>query len=96
MVKFDATPDEVKLVKQIVARAIKDGKKRGSIILAENLEMDLIATHANGCPMDFERLVNASDFDFWHDLSGIRAHLDRKTGNLSKHFYPRFSKRRAD
>lgn len=53
--------------------------------------MDLCATHANGCPMDFKRLSEADDFNFVHDVGGIHRHLDRKTGQLMNHFLPRFT-----
>lgn len=58
-----------------------------------DLMMDLTATHANGCPMDFEGLLAADSFDLAHDLSGICIHLDRKTGRLVA-FLPRYSERR--
>ncbi|NHO33307.1 hypothetical protein GOB85_12520 [Acetobacter sp. LMG 1636] len=57
------------------------------------IEMDLIATHSNGCPLDLERLYEADDFNLLHDVIGIRRHLDRSTGKLTDHFLPRFSQR---
>lgn len=55
-----------------------------------NLMMDLEATHANGCRMDFARLLAADEFNFMHDVSGIARHIDRTTGKLRNHFLPRF------
>lgn len=95
MVSFDATPEEFAIIKQIVKRAGKDAKARGHKLNTQDLQMDLVATHANGCPMRFADLLKADDFNFWHDIGGIHAHLDRKTGNLTKCFLPRFSKRRG-
>lgn len=61
-----------------------------------SLLMDLAA--ANGVngndPLDFERLLAADDFNFSHDVWGIRAHMDRMTGRLMGHFSPRFSRPR--
>ena len=94
-VKWDISDEDLKLVVEIVARACKDATARGDKLDSLDLQMDLVATHANGCPMDFARLVKADDFNFWHDISGIRAHLDRDSGNLTRCFLPRFSKRRA-
>ncbi len=55
--------------------------------------MDLLATHANGNPMDFKRLSEADDFNLTHDFCGIARHINRVTGKLENHFSPRFSKR---
>ena len=55
------------------------------------LSMDLVATHANGCRMDFEALAAADDFNLLHDVAGIRRHLDRTTGKLGDCFVPRFA-----
>jgi hypothetical protein len=54
-----------------------------------SLVMDLTATHANGCPIDWDRLNTADDFTFTHDVSGIQRHINRKTGKLENCFLPR-------
>lgn len=54
------------------------------------LRMDLSACHANGCPLDFERLAEADDFNLLHDVVGITRHISRETGQLTGHFMPRF------
>jgi hypothetical protein len=95
LISWEISDDDLKNVTQIVKRACSDAKARGDKINSLDLQMDLVATHANGCPMRFADLLKADDFNFWHDISGIRAHLDRETGNLTKCFLPRFSKRRA-
>ncbi len=59
----------------------------------QSLEMDIVACHLNGCRLDLARLAAADDFNFWHDVYGIRAHMDRRTGTLTDHFLPRFKKR---
>jgi len=55
------------------------------------MEMDLAACHANGNPLDFERMAKANDGNLGHDLFGIRRFLDRNTGKLTDCFVPRFS-----
>lgn len=35
-------------------------------------------------------MEQADNFNFMHDISGINAHLNRNTGELSKRFLPRF------
>lgn len=55
-------------------------------------DMDLSACHANGCPLDFEKLANAPEADFMHDVFGIRKHINRTTGELMDCFLPRCAK----
>lgn len=87
-ISFEATEEERALIEQIVARAdaMLDGVDR------VELDMDLTAVNANGLPLDFERLLNFPEFDFLHDLSGIRRHLNRVTGRLEGFFVPRCAK----
>jgi hypothetical protein len=53
------------------------------------LHMDLTACHANGCPMDWEKLLSADDTTLAHDVGGIQRHISRKTGKLQDCFLPR-------
>lgn len=90
MIKFNANPQEMAVIKAIAERASKLGIQRNQMAT----RMDLDAVHSNGCPMDFEKLLAADDFNFTHDISGIRNCLDRddnsKTaGKLLNHFLPR-------
>ena len=54
-----------------------------------DLHMGLTACHANGCPMDWEKLKNADDFTLAHDVAGISRHINRRTGKLENCFLPR-------
>lgn len=54
--------------------------------------MDLIYCIEGGCDLDLERLLNADEFNFRHDIIGIHKHLNRKTKQLDNYFYPRFAK----
>jgi hypothetical protein len=60
-----------------------------------SLHMDLTACHANGNPLDLDRLLDADRFNFIHDVGGISHHIDRDTGQLKDEFTPRFHARRA-
>lgn len=60
-----------------------------------DLVMDITAVHANGNPLRLEALLDADDFNFAHDLSGICNCLDRETGKLTRHFRPRYSQPEA-
>jgi hypothetical protein len=57
-----------------------------------SLEMDITACHINN-PLDLKGLLGAKDFDFYHDINGIMACLDRNTGRLTNCFVPRYSKK---
>jgi hypothetical protein len=74
-IRFDATRDEFALIIQIVDRACRMDLLDDD---ATSLRMDLDVTHSNGCPLDLQKLLDAPDFDFQHDIIGIQRHLDRE------------------
>ena len=55
------------------------------------LNMDITAAHANGCPLKLKELLEAPDFDFSHDVFGIQRHINRNTGKLEDCFLPRYA-----
>jgi hypothetical protein len=84
-VSFKISKADGKTVLAIIDRA----KKLGRFSDLLYLHMDLVACHANGCVLNFKKLLNAPDFDFLHDIHGIQRHLDRNTGQLLNCFLPR-------
>lgn len=93
-ISFKRTNEE----RRMIRRAVRRANKLGLIFEAydrAHCEMDLTATHANGSPIDFDRLLAFDDFDFTHDITGIARHLDRTTGKLSDLFRPRAAGRAA-
>ena len=91
-VSFEATRADIETIKKIVRRAAvmyrsSSGKKLDKV----SLQMDITACHANGCPLDLQRLLGADDFNFAHDAFGISRHIDRQTGRMLNCFLPRFS-----
>lgn len=95
MISFDVHPDAFDSICFIASRAqdlglINERYDRMTCI------MDLSACHANGCPLDLEKLENAQDFDFVHDVAGIARHMDRTTGQLTDCFVPRFAARQTN
>jgi len=88
MIKWDATQEEMTLIKKIAKR----GFCRQLYADILSLSMDISATHLNGCPLKLEELLAADDFNFFHDIYGIHNNLDRKTGQLKNCFLPRFAK----
>lgn len=86
MVNFEASRTEYKFANKIARRAAYElGADYTQI------EMDVVACHMNGCPLDLKRLLAAEDGEFAHDILGIRRHIDRDTGELRNCFVPRFS-----
>lgn len=84
-IDFACTDEEARLVSLIADRAAKDC---GGIDRL-GLRMDITAVHRNGCTLNLLHLLAQSSGDFWHDIGGIREHLDRTTGHLLHHFLPR-------
>lgn len=91
---FDCTPGAGRTIRRIARRAIDSIQAlKLSRVSVLDIRMDITACHANGCPLDLERLLAADDFNFAHDIIGIRRFLDRDTGKLSDMFSPRFHRR---
>lgn len=101
-VSFDCTVREQAIVKRIAKRAYDLRKKYADAdtlkLLPKQIDtrMDLLATHANGCPMDFVKLEAADDFNLLHDVSGIDRHLNRGTGKLENCFLPRCAAKQTE
>ncbi len=89
--KMEASPEDARLIRLIAARAVETSDpdfKRSRLLV----EMDLTATHLNGCPLRLRELLGEGPGNFWHDINGIERHLDRSTGQLTAHFSPRCSR----
>lgn len=88
--KLDTTLSEQTVITAIARRACAVAADLKITYPNHDIQMDIAATHLNGCPLDLNRLLNAGGFDFYHDIFGIRRHLNRTTGKL-KDFNPRFA-----
>lgn len=91
-VSFDIDKSELPHIKVIVDRIAKIHRENGRGFSSDDrlsCRMDLIATHANGCPMNFAKLASGDDFNLMHDVFGIERHIDRTTGKLTSWFLPR-------
>lgn len=82
-----ATRADHALIEKIGARATQWGACTSKL----DTMMDITATHLNGCPLDLQRLLDADDGSFAHDVFGIARHLDRDTCQLGGCFLPRFA-----
>lgn len=89
MIKWDATKAEIITIGKIAHRAVKMADDAGIGYEYQDAMMDIEATHCNGCKLKLDVLLEADDFNFAHDVFGIRSHIDRETGELTGHFLPR-------
>ena len=81
--------EESRLIMKIVNRGWK--KMKGGYTTRLDMIMDLDAANKN-CPLKLQELLDTDDFNFYHDLVGIRQHINRNTGKLEDCFLPRFAK----
>lgn len=75
------------VIARIAARAMIELK-----MSSVRVHVDLMACHANGCPLSLNALLTARDMHFAHDIHGICAHIDRRTGQLKNQFKPRYAR----
>lgn len=90
---FTNDPVAIDLIRKISRRAVSLYAAQGISLDRMSTQMDLSATHANGNPLDLDRLLAFDDFNFMHDITGIYRHLNRDTGKLGNFFRPRSSAR---
>lgn len=95
-VKFSRNRRDFDLIEEITDRGWNIPWLRKSYSDRMSMHMDVSAVHANGNPLRLADLLNADDFNFAHDMSGICNCLDRSTGKLTKNFRPRFSQRQRE
>lgn len=97
-VRFAVPKAEALTIYRIAARAYGLARAYNSPITRTLLDwrMDITACHANGMPLDLERLAAADDFNLIHDAFGIARHLDRESGALRDCFVPRFRRREPE
>lgn len=86
---------EAVVIHKIAIRASRMAVTAGYDYPLMDISMDVTACHANGCLLRLEELLQAEDFDFAHDVFGIMAHLNRRTGRLEDCFLPRFADTRG-
>jgi len=80
---------KVNLIMDIVDRGWEEMKSN----YRDKLEMMLdIETADRDCPLKLQELLDADDFNFYHDILGIRRNLNRKTKQLENCFLPRYAR----
>jgi len=85
--------DERALVDRIAARAAGIGRDLGLTDddLETQFQMDVTCVHNHICRLRLGEMADADDFNFGHDVLGIRRHLDRERIELRDFFVPRFA-----
>ena len=89
MLEINVNKQDHELIVQIVDRFIKMYKEYKKDKL--DIVMDIACVHTNIIPLRLIDLLNASVFDFTHDIFGIKRNLNRQTIKLENCFLPRFS-----
>jgi hypothetical protein len=92
VLKWNITKADYQFVHEIAQRAVSMAVTHGRPkYKVQDVEMDITATHLNGCRLRLAELAAAPEFEFAHDVFGIRNHLNRETGKLEDCFMPRFA-----
>lgn len=83
---------ESKVSKEETKTILKITGRAADLLNADTLTtaMDVEFVHIN-TPLDLNGLLEADDENFAHDISGIRRHLNRDTGELRDCFCPRYT-----
>ena len=89
IISWKATKNEYELFCKIVARAAKTHAMTSEDQRA--YLMDINACHSNGCRLKLQEMLDADDFNFFHDFWGITKYINRETGKLKPCFLPRFA-----
>jgi len=87
-VSYEVKKKDADIIQAIAERANREMPSACDVL---NTSMDITACHANGCPLRLKDLLAADDFNFFHDVLGVKNHLNRKTGKLDGRFMPRYS-----
>lgn len=91
MIKWTKDKTTMEIESKIADRSIKMATELNVQYDKMTAVMDIDACHNNGCPLKLAELLSAEDANFAHDVFGIRANINRKTGKLQNCFVPRYS-----
>ncbi|HBX46334.1 hypothetical protein [Limibacterium fermenti] len=89
-IKWQTSKEDGELISRISDRASSLDLTNDQI----EVQMDITAVHLNDVELDLRRLLEEfDDFNFAHDINGIRRHIDTETGKLTGGFLPRCTKK---
>lgn len=81
---------DMMVIRDIAKRAVQLAEDSGTSIKSMDTEMDIACVHES-MPLKLADLLAADNFNFSHDVFGIRSHLNRQTRELEDCFLPRFT-----
>lgn len=79
--------EDSQIIHKIAKRTVKQFIKEIDLL---TVDMSVGACHISN-PLKLQELLEADDFNFVHDVTGIIRHINRQTGKLENCFLPRFS-----
>lgn len=86
-VNWLVSDEDLGTIIKVVKRAVKEFPDMEIDTLKS--QMDITATHLNGCPLNLEKFLEFDLSNFGHDFFGIRRYIDRSTGKMTGWFLPR-------
>ncbi len=90
-----STKEEARLIHKIAQRAVAMAISASFDYPIMDADIDITAAHCNGMPLKLDELLAADEFNFAHDVFGIRRHIDRVTGKIGDCFVPRFARKQS-
>ncbi len=85
------TPDEVKLIERIAARAVDLYEAMDMKVKAQYIADEIEFVHRNIVPLRLKEFAEADDSNFAHDIGGIHRHLNMPQVRFDDCFLPRFA-----
>lgn len=81
------TKDEMLIIAEIAKRADEKG-----LLMFDRMSliMDIQAAHEQ-FKLKLDKLLEADDYNFSHDIVGIQQNINRKTKEIENYFLPRYA-----
>lgn len=92
-ISFDVYKEDQVLIDRVVDRFIAQYDPGVMEDYRTDIMMSITACHANGCPLDLEKLSISPCPVLCHDVWGIHQHLNHETGGLVGNFWPKTATR---
>ena len=83
--------EDTELIERIAIRARKLLEFHGKFVPPGSIKEELIITHQEICPLRLRDLLEANDFDFLHDITGMRDHINMLDASFRNGWWPRYA-----
>lgn len=87
------TKQETDKINQLSKRAVSFGLIKPKEIASLSIDLELAFEHFN---LDLDKFLKFDDFNFCHDIIGIRQHIDRKNKKFRNCFLPRCAQSKTE